>query len=259
MFKGTISELVPNEYVVIVTLTGESKRFAMSEVEYAGAAGEQPRSYPEPEAAAPAPGPASPAAPATRPAVTVHAVEARVSLTSEPDGRTFHRQAATATVNNARDGFEGVKAYDELCTSPCEVSMAAGTTTLAVSEPGGQVVGAAPVTIPPGHSEVHAAWIDKGSTRSAGRALIGVGIAGAVAVLGVAVASGSNDTGMLVGLVTGTVVTSVVFGVGFGMASTPDSATFEVRSAATAAPDRERKLAILERGRAPGLTLSGAF
>jgi hypothetical protein len=258
MLRGTISEMVPNDYVVIVTVTGESKRLAMSDVQYAGPSAEEPRSYPEPEAA-PAPQPASPAAPATRPAVTVHAGEARVSFTSEPDVRTFHRQTAIATVDNAVDGFAGVKGYDELCTSPCEVSMAAGTTTLAVSKPGGQVVGAAPVTIPAGHSEVHAVWLDKESTRNTGRVLIGVGVAGAVAVLGVAIASGSNDTGMLVGLVTGTVATSVVFGVGIGMVSTPDSATFEVRSAASAGPDRPRKLATVEGDRAPGLTLSGAF
>jgi hypothetical protein len=257
LVRGTIAELIPSDYVVIVSLSGETKRFPMSEVEYAGPADEQPRTYPEPETAASAPVPASPAPPATRAAVTVHAAEARVTLTSEPDVRTFHRQSATATVGNAADGFVGVKGYDELCTSPCEVSMAAGTTTLAVSKPGGQVVGAAPVTIPSGHSEVHAVWVDNEGTRSTGRVLMGVGIAGAVAVLGVAVASGSNDTGMLVGLVTGTVGTSVVFGIGVGLASTSDSAKFEVRSAA--APERELKLATLEGRRLPGLTLSGAF
>ncbi len=89
--------LIPNDYVVIITLSGESKRFPMSEVEYAGPASPQPQpqpqSYPEPEPVAPA------AAPKhvgddddVRPEITVHAEEARLTLTSSPSGHTFHKQ-----------------------------------------------------------------------------------------------------------------------------------------------------------------------
>ena len=42
MFRGTISELVANDHVVIILVSGESKRFASSAVRYAGPASGAP-------------------------------------------------------------------------------------------------------------------------------------------------------------------------------------------------------------------------
>jgi hypothetical protein len=42
LFRGTIVEMVVNDYVVIVTLTGESRRFALADVSYAGAVARDP-------------------------------------------------------------------------------------------------------------------------------------------------------------------------------------------------------------------------
>lgn len=100
LLRGTISEMLAGESVTIVTVTGKTREFAMSEVEYAGPANRDP--------AAAAPAPPSTAAvqrvaedvekdvshktTEVRPYVTREGKEARLHLRSEPDGLTFHRQ-----------------------------------------------------------------------------------------------------------------------------------------------------------------------
>lgn len=102
LVRGTISELEPGVKVVILTMTGEEKTFPMSDVRYAGAASEAPRSKPAASVAPDAGEEGNDEAgetesgegagkkefggaivkrkPELRPEITVHAREARLSL-----------------------------------------------------------------------------------------------------------------------------------------------------------------------------------
>jgi hypothetical protein len=258
MLRGTISEMAPNDYVVIVTVTGESKRLAMSDVQYAGPAAEQPRSYPEPEAA-----PAPPAKPApkrvdddddVKPEITLHAEEARLKLTSDPPGQTFHKRTSSAVVTSGSARAEG-QGYREICTTPCEVSIGAGTYTFGVSSPGESPVASEPVTVPAGHSELHASYNDKSGVRTAGTVIL---TAGALVGGGLMVAAFAGDemsTGLLY---AGTGVFCGGFLIGYSLVRVQDSAEVEVRQA-HGEPARHDTLRAGETRGAHGIGISGLF
>jgi hypothetical protein len=182
LLRGTISELVPGESVEIVTVTGERRRFDMKEVSYAGPASEMPAAKSaDPERR-------------TKPdrdeddededdeddeddddddddaksVVTVHAKEAKLRLTTDPKGYTFHRRSSSAfAVASTGVAIVG-QGFQDMCASPCDVSMPAGRHVLAVSKPDGFPVAASPVTVPAGSSSVHATYTDNTATRTAG-------------------------------------------------------------------------------------------
>jgi hypothetical protein len=253
--------MVPNDYVVIVTVTGESKRLAMSDVQYAGPAAEEPRSYPEPEAAVPPPA-AKPAPKRVdddddvKPEITLHAEEARLKLTSEPTGHTFHKRTSSAVVTSGSASAVGA-GYREMCTTPCEVSIGAGTYTFGVSEPGEPPVASEPVAVPPGNSELHASYNDRSGVRTAG---IVIGVASAIVGGGLMVAAISGDemsTGLLY---AGTGVFCGGFLIGYSLLLVKDSAEVEVRQAQHGEPERRDALRTAGETRgAHGIGISGAF
>jgi hypothetical protein len=263
MLRGTISELVPNDYVVIVTLSGESKRFSMSDVQYAGPAAEE-RTYPAPAPVAPAPAPVAPAPAPTRvddegdarPEITVHAEEARVSLTSEPSGHTFHKRTSSAVVRAGSAVAVG-EGYREMCTAPCEVSIASGTYSFGVSEPGESPVAAEAVTVPPGRSELHATYNDNSGVRIAGGVVLAAGLVGGLGLTLASLDGGSGelDTGLLIAS-TGVMCGGIV--IGFALMRVSDSAEVEVRQA-HAEPARHDALSVAGEGRARGVAFSGVF
>ena len=130
LVRGTISELMPGQYVVIMNLSGEPKRFAAREFSYAGP--EQPASA----AAAPA-GPADADAPS--PGALTYAPKAR--------GRARGLQFQQADPNTAepltlyvRD-FPGAAppgswvpsdGYRSLCTAPCVPALKPGDYQLGI-------------------------------------------------------------------------------------------------------------------------------
>jgi hypothetical protein len=62
----------------------------------------------------------------------------------------------------------GVEATTRLCTAPCEVTIAAGAETLAISVPGGIPLEAGVVTIPAGRFRVTGAFESRATLRTAG-------------------------------------------------------------------------------------------
>jgi hypothetical protein len=122
-YRGTIVEHAPGSDVVIVLPTGETKRFAAGDVQYAGPLrGPSPPSSPAPEA------PSSPVPGSGR--ETEFAIRGpRISVRFE---------AAEPTTLYAEDdwaiaGRHTARGYVRLCTSPCTFSMPAGTQHFAMA------------------------------------------------------------------------------------------------------------------------------
>lgn len=186
LLRGTISELLTGESVTIVTVTGKTREFPMSEVEYAGPADRDPAAAARPASVAAQPAAAdvearvSPEATKVRPYVTRDGKEARLHLTSEPEGLTFHRQTGSA-VALGPGGSAYATGYDRLCTAPCDITLPAGTEVLALSDGDESPRVAEPISFPPGKSQVVGNLESRAGTRIAGWT-----IAGASLIVGVA-------------------------------------------------------------------------
>jgi hypothetical protein len=272
MLRGKISELIPGDTVTIVTVTGKTREYKMTEVDYAGPAAK------DPEAAA-AEKPAEKAA--EQPTaeddaddvaaskqrdkpqsyVTVHGKEARLHVVSNEPGITVHRQASSA-IAVGRGGAAFATGYERICTAPCDVSLPAGTETLALSRDDKPPISAEPVTLPPGKSELRASFESRGGMRAAGWLLIlGGGIGGAVLMFTASskeqdCSLGSSycydkttiNTGQLIG---GAALAGVGIGVGIALARQPDKAVVEVASSSA---NFSRPLSVPR-----GVTVSGLF
>ncbi len=175
--RGTISELVPGEYVTIILITGETRKFPISEVRRAGRADapanvEPPVENPDPPETKEFPSKSRNRESGT-PLATIHAAEARIAVVSAPDGSTLFLRSAAAGYDSAN-----VSGYDEVCTAPCDVSLPAGTHTFAVSAPGHAPREADAVTLPPGRSTLKAKYVSRSGLR------IGLGIASGAVIAG---------------------------------------------------------------------------
>jgi len=118
--RGTIDENIPDQYVVIVTPSGESRRFAWSEVTYAGPADSKATT---PSTSAPQPEAKPTGEASMAPQFAIQGSESKVHFSSDgnqPVTVFVHTVTALGTTNTA----EG---YKKLCTTPCDVTMAAGT------------------------------------------------------------------------------------------------------------------------------------
>jgi hypothetical protein len=184
--RGTIAESIPNESVTIVTIAGETKRFLMSEVEYAGPASlpgvqgsaqvppAEPSSEKLPEAAPPSS--ASVAPPRADKAV------AEVHFESEPVGVTFyqHSDLTAAVVVPGLGAFVGYKA---ICTAPCKAELPVGTHALAMAYRGSPPREAPPVQLERGPARLHGDYVSRSGTRTAGFIVGPAGfLAGAVVI-----------------------------------------------------------------------------
>ena len=128
MLRGTILELVPGQFVVIQTATGEQRKIPMTEVDYVGPASGVPGT-PAPPAQKSADTP--PVDDKLRPLVTIGGPEANLRFSaSEGQEVTLHLRTSEA------HGSQGVVAtgYSRLCTAPCSMSMRAGSYRFALSQ-----------------------------------------------------------------------------------------------------------------------------
>jgi hypothetical protein len=136
MFRGTISELVANDHVVIILVSGESKRFASSAVRYAGPASGAPATSSPTPAPAPSSAPLSPAPGvpvvdygpfpvqflATQPGVTFYRVKRNVA---EIRGMGLLPTASVVA-----------ESFTEICVAPCVATLDRGTYVLSLGIPG---------------------------------------------------------------------------------------------------------------------------
>jgi hypothetical protein len=120
MVRGLIVELVPEDYVIVQTATGELQRYAMADVDYAGPAS----SAPPPRAKA-----IGSAGPATGPSHDASQGSLRIRVTSDRPGLTLHRR--TGGAYGRQYGLHGnrsyvIRSYGRLCTAPCEFDIDPG-------------------------------------------------------------------------------------------------------------------------------------
>jgi hypothetical protein len=155
VFRGTILELVPDDYVVIQLPNGTTRKVPAAAFKYAGPAATDPLAQApqasgeskketletKPAAAAPAP-PASEGA-HVLPYGVIHTDRAHVKLQSDEPGLTFHLQTETAAVKTWTGSTLGeVQGYSRVCTAPCSVDVPAGFHKFGLSRPDGDVAGA---------------------------------------------------------------------------------------------------------------------
>jgi hypothetical protein len=158
-FRGAITELVPRDHVVILLPSGESRRYEMGQVEYAGPAAQA----------------SAPAAPDQReesPAgggITVTSQRADVHVASDQhDVQLLVRtgQGVSSGLGTAWTGrgvgtfsyYSASRDYGVVCTAPCDARMPMGTPLhLAIAAGGGGVVEPRePVTIQgPSNLDLH--------------------------------------------------------------------------------------------------------
>jgi hypothetical protein len=218
LLRGTISELVPGESVVLVTATGEVRRFAMRDVEYAGPAAGLPGAAPSAPAA-----PSTPAAPAA-PGATVGGLSpapravrsdgrAEVRVTTDAPELTLHQRVAADVTTGAAVGFgfgfggggaaSGVSVtpyasrgatYTPLCMAPCTLAMSPGVYYLAVSQADGLPVGDnRPVTITPDTTTIRTEFESYAGVRTAGYLVGGATFLGGAALSVWAVTTGASE------------------------------------------------------------------
>jgi len=223
MVRGTISELVPDDTVTIVTVLGKTREIKMSDVVYAGPADQ-------------APGGAPPVAAPARATATLR-------LESEQDGLTFYR-ASSSAAGVGPGGTAKATGYERLCTVPCRVTLPSGTEVLALSLPGESTHASDPVTFPAGESEVVGRVQSHAGLRAAGWA-IGAGSLIAGLVLALATTDGSTDSPFTrPPFIASVVIMGVGMPVGFGMAFVTDKATVEVKDSQPVAMPAARTLAL---------------
>jgi hypothetical protein len=180
--KGTISELLPGDHVVLVLLSGGTRTFPMAEVKYAGPAADAPRATSDDQSRSGSNGSSGDTESRdgygrVHPLVTVHAEEAKLALTGSEPNLTFHVSTGAATA-----GWVSAIGYDRICTAPCNASIAAGTYTLALSsENHAPISTEKPITLRPGRSNLAGTYTSNGGVRAAGWVVMFVGPAAGLA------------------------------------------------------------------------------
>jgi hypothetical protein len=152
MYRGTIAELVANDHVVIVLANGETRRFEMKDVTFAGPPPSEPAPLPAPP---PPPPPPPPVAGAAAAALSNGGSRADLSLEANEEGVTY--QLKVGQSDFAGVGFAGNRAvyltgqaseYSTICVAPCKSSLPLGAHYIGLSQGDGRVVQPSePVTI----------------------------------------------------------------------------------------------------------------
>ncbi len=165
MLRGTIVELVPNEYVVLMLPTGETRRVAMSEVRYAGPAVDEPGASPAP----PALDPSAPAA--DKVAVVFEADQSDVTLQmrgGESQMQLHGRHGAVAVAATS---------YQRLCTAPCATTLPRGSHRMALSKGGELAVEVGESVQINGPSKLRGVYHSNQDSRTTGKYVFGAGVA----------------------------------------------------------------------------------
>lgn len=268
MVRGTIAELRAGVEVTIVTMTGETRKFVMADVSYAGPAA----GAPSPKA--PAGQEATPREASNGPGAPLPTVKApALTLRSPQSGITFHVRtgsasgtgATTVTDSQGRVGTGVValslSAWTPICTAPCTGTLAAGSYTLGLSQGTGEVVAHESLVRVDGPSTLTGTYDSQKGRRDAGSAvMLGGFLVGSVLLLsGMAKAGKSSGGGSTV--ITGSVIILGSVLVGVILRSASDSVSIRVAPAAAGALPTSRLLGSVEPGASalPGGSLVASF
>lgn len=182
VLRGTVAELVPDDRIVIVLATGETRRIPMDEVARVEN-DESPASVRRDAGTAPL-GP--------RP-VTGRRISLR--FTGAPPGLSLHWTTSTLAGYAARYGsrWAVLAQYERLCTAPCELTASPGSYDLALSQGGAPPVALPGPTQIPTAGTLRGRYVSHEGRRTAGLVTaIGSPILGAlVALTGFAISVGT--------------------------------------------------------------------
>ncbi len=193
LYRGTVMELVAGDHVDVRLPSGETKRFPVSDVDYAGAASAAPGAAPAPPAAPPPP----------RPLVTIDARAAKIHFEATSPDTDFHIRTEDVTVEGSGwgwgRGFYGfastaqAKGYAHICAAPCDATMPVGRYRLALSQAGKKPIEPdGPVTID-GPTTVQGKYVSYAGTRGAGWGLFALSLAVGMGIVLYAVANPSQN------------------------------------------------------------------
>lgn len=271
MVRGTIAELRAGVEVTIVTMTGETRKFVMADVSYAGPVAGAPSSK-GPSSQEATPGQASNGPGAPLPTVNAPSSTA-LTLRSPQSGITFHVRTGSASGTGAtavRDSQGRVgagvvalslSAWAPICTAPCTGTLAAGSYTLGLSQGTGEVVAHESLVRVDGPSTLTGTYDSQKGRRDAGSAvMLGGFLVGSVLLLsGMAKAGKSSGGGSTV--ITGSVIILGSVLVGVILRSASDSVSIRVAPAAAGALPTSRLLGSVEPGASalPGGSLVASF
>lgn len=227
--RGTIVERIQGQYVVFQLVTGETRRFEMSAVRYAGPADQSP-SAESPSRPPPPPTPSYEGY-ATTPAAPAGAL---VHVTTSHQGArlTLHRLTGTATaaVWTGRGGVAAVQvdSFASLCTAPCDIELPLGSYYFGVSHNSGNAAraGGGPYDVR-GPMQIDVDYDDRTGLRVAGWTTFIVGALAATAMSVLPLLLGDRDwLGPLIG---GGVTLVIAMAVGYPLAFLNDSPSVRVR------------------------------
>ncbi|HEV3192368.1 MAG TPA: hypothetical protein VGY54_17780, partial [Polyangiaceae bacterium] len=151
--RGTIVELVPNDSVTIQLVNGQTRKFPMSSVTYAG------------PARGDVSGSQAPSESGTAPNVTVYGERATIRLTSgdrEDQNLTFHVKTSGGRGSIEEGGFS------RLCTAPCKIDLTAGAQRFGLSHRDGDLVVADSDLVLRGNETIAGQIVDRHGVRLAG-------------------------------------------------------------------------------------------
>ncbi len=179
LYRGVITQLVPDVGVEMLLVNGTTKVFGWTDIEYAGASDQMPSASPSRVEPPPPPPPQAPSAPelafraegpeATE--VTLYRVTGSASGTIVGNGIVAHIEA---------------RGFQSLCTAPCLPTLAPGTYDLALSHGGGRPVLANRVVIGDDSATLYGTYTSRSGLRLGG--VIG-GTVGLAVGLGLTVAA----------------------------------------------------------------------
>jgi hypothetical protein len=168
---------VTGDHVELRLASGESRRFAMVDVAYAGAAADQPGAAPQTSTG-------------ERPFVTVDASEARIHFESTTPDTDLHVRTEEETVSGLAWGGRGptvyaavARGYLRICGAPCDATLPAGTHRLALSFKGRSPVEPAGAVTIDGSSTLRGTYVDRRAAREGGWALLGIAVAAGTALM----------------------------------------------------------------------------
>ena len=242
MFRGTITELVPNDHVVVLLPSGESRRFEYSSVTYAGPAPAAPSGVEKaPAPAPPPPAPPPPPPQPAEPAVTVQGKKASVHFRSDdPDVQLLVQEGSSTGIAVGMRGAMSFAAahFSSVCIAPCEVSLPEGPIHLALSQHGSPPVPVADAVGIQANTTLKGHYESRAGMRIGGIVLMvaGVAVGGGVAIAGlfqqqnvcadgICTEQTVPNTGMLIG---GTVVMAVGAIAGIALIAQHDASTIQV-------------------------------
>ena len=221
LFRGTIAELVVGDHVIIVTLAGESRRFAMADVEYAGRAQsleEKKEPDPDEEEEEAAPPPRRQRAPTsvkvsfqakTKSTTTLHVVAYMPSSAApEPESVAFRPE-------------------QPLCAAPCETGLPVGKYRFGVGGESGHVERVPTIFEVTAPTALQGSYHDNHETRAAGWGILA--LSGLLGTTLVALGTVKEDKTMVIAGGLGGVV-----GMGFGLAL---GLQFDSAEVVTVSPD----------------------